>query len=78
MKEPILRCAQTDPRYLRQYIDEIDGRRPEEERGVRNWRAARRSTLLLLVALFGLQYYFFDIYLTIMTLPQLSLMAALP
>jgi len=78
VKEPILRCAQTDPRYLRQYIDEIDGRRPEEDRGVRFWRATRRSTLLLLIALFGLQYYFFDVYLTIMTLPGLGVMAALP
>lgn len=63
---------------LRRYIDEIASRDPESEPAVKYWRAAGRTTLLLLLAISGLQYYFFDVFLTIMTLPQLTLVAGLP
>lgn len=45
---------------------------------MRYWRAAARATLALLLAFSGLQYYFFDVYLTIMALPRVTLIAALP
>lgn len=63
---------------VRRYIDEIAARSPDSEPTVKYWHAARRSTLLLLLTLFGLQYYFFDVFLTIMALPRLTLIAALP
>jgi hypothetical protein len=51
---------------------------PPEEPKVRRWRIAGRATLLLLLAFSGLQYYFFDVYLTIMALPRVTWAAALP
>lgn len=53
-------------------------RSPLEEPSVRYWRAAGRATLLILLAFAALQYYFFDVQLTILSLPSVSLVAALP
>lgn len=63
---------------IRRYVAELEARDPESERSVRYWQAAGRLTLLLLFAYSALQYYFFDVYLTIMALPQATLIAALP
>jgi len=63
---------------LRRHIDEIAARSPDSERRVKYWRAAGRTTLLLLLTFSGLQYYFFDVFLTIMALPSVTLVAALP
>jgi hypothetical protein len=57
---------------------ENESRNPLEEPRVKAWRAAARTTLLILLASSGLQYYFFDVYLTIMTLPRVTMAAALP
>ncbi len=48
---------------------------PFGEPRVRHWRAAERITLLLLLAYLGLQYYFFDVYLTIMAPPKVTVHA---
>jgi hypothetical protein len=53
-------------------------RNPQDEPVVRRWRTAGRLTLSLLLGYAGLQYYFFDVYLTIEALPRVVLMAALP
>ena len=53
-------------------------RSPQDEPVVRRWRTAGRFTLSALLAYAGLQYYFFDVYLTIEALPRVVLMAALP
>jgi len=60
------------------FIDDAWPRNPLEERRVRYWRAAGRTTLFVLLGFSGLQYYFFDVYLTIMAMPKLTLLAALP
>ena len=48
---------------------------PQEEPAVRRWRIAARATLLALLGYAGLQYYFFDVYLTIMALPRVAVIA---
>ena len=60
------------------FIDDAWPRNPLEERRVRYWRAAGRTTLFMLLGFSGLQYYFFDVYLTIMAMPKVTLLAALP
>lgn len=62
----------------RSFVDETWPRNPLQEPRVRYWRAAGRATLLMLFAYAGLQYYFFDVYLTIMTMPRVTLLAAVP
>lgn len=51
---------------------------PHEQRKVRYWHVASRTTLAVLLAFSGLQYYFFDVYLTIMAMPSVTVLAALP
>jgi hypothetical protein len=63
---------------IRRYIDGISAQNPLEEPMRKYWRAARRAILLMLLGYTGLQYYFFDVYLTIMAMPSLSVLAALP
>ena len=53
-------------------------RNPRDEPVVRRWRTAGRLTLSALLAYAGLQYYFFDVYVTIGALPRVVLIAALP
>ena len=50
---------------------------PLQDRRVRCWRIAGRATLLTLLALSGLQYYFFHVFLTIMAMPRVTLLAGL-
>lgn len=59
------------------FNDETWPRNPLAEPRVRYWRAAGRTTLALLLAFSALQYYFFDIYLTIITLPKVGVLAPL-
>ena len=63
---------------VRRFVDETWPWNPLEERKVRRWRAAGRTTLFMLLAFSGLQYYFFDVYLTIMAMPSVTVLAALP
>lgn len=51
---------------------------PLDHRRVRYWRVAGRATLFVLLACSGLQYYFLDVYLTIMTMPRVTVLAGLP
>lgn len=60
------------------FIDDTWPRNPLDEPRVKYWRAAGRTTLLVLLAFSGMQYYFFDVYLTIMAMPRVTLLAALP
>lgn len=50
---------------------------PLREPRVRRWRLAGRTTLLLLLSFSVLQYYFFDVYLTILTMPRVTVPGAL-
>lgn len=52
--------------------------RPAREAGVRRWRVAGRMTLGALLAFSALQYYFFDVCLTILAMPRVTWLAALP
>jgi hypothetical protein len=63
---------------LRRFIDHTWPRSPLDLPSVRYWRAAGRTTLLVLFVFSGLHYYFFDVYLTIMALPSVTLLAGLP
>lgn len=63
---------------VRRFMDAAWPLNPLEEPRVRRWRAAGRTTLFVLLAFSGLQYYFFEVYLTIMAMPRLTLLAGLP
>jgi hypothetical protein len=63
---------------VRRFIDDAWPLHPSEEAPVKYWRAAGRTTLLVLLAFSGLQYYFLNVYLTIMALPSVTLVAGLP
>ena len=63
---------------VRCFIDDAWPHCPLDEPRVRYWRAAARATLLLLLAFSGLQYYFLEVHLTILALPRVTLVAALP
>ena len=78
MKQETASESLTGEPQVRRFIDDAWPRSPLEEPRVRYWRAARRTTLLLLLAFSGLQYYFFEVHLTIMALPRVTLVAALP
>ena len=78
MKQEIALEMLASRAHVRRYIDAIAARNPQSEHSVTYWRAARRIILLLLLTFSGLQYYFFDVFLTIMALPSLTLLAAVP
>ena len=59
------------------FVDETWPRNPVDEPRVKYWRAAGRATLLVLLAFSALQYYFLDVYLTIMVMPRVTLIAGL-
>ena len=58
-----------------QFVDAAWPLNPLEEPVVKRWRTAARAILLALLGYAGLQYYFFDVYLTIMALPRVALLA---
>jgi hypothetical protein len=78
LKEEVTSELSSSHTELRRFIDETWPRSALELPSVRYWRAAGRAVLLLLFAFSGLQYYFFDVQLTIMALPSVTLLAALP
>ncbi len=78
MKQENESQSPTSSAQVQRFVDEAWPRNPLEEPRVRYWRAAGRTTLLILLASAGLQYYFFDVYLTIMALPRVTMLAALP
>jgi hypothetical protein len=63
---------------VRRFIDDAWPHSPLEVVRVRYWRAAARTTLLVLLAFSGLQYYFLEVQLAILALPRVTLLAALP
>jgi hypothetical protein len=70
--------SSTNAAQLRRFNDETWPQNPLDAPRVRYWRAAGQATLLVLLAFSGLQYYFFDVYLTIMAMPRVTLIAGLP
>ena len=79
MKEEIaLQLSSSQAEELRRFINDTWQRSPLELPSVRYWRLAGRAVLLLLFTFSALQYYFFDVYLTIMALPSVTLLAGLP
>jgi hypothetical protein len=72
---PELSSSQAD---LHRFINDTWPRSALELPSVRYWRAAGRAVLLVLFAFAGLQYYFFDVHLTIMALPSITVLAGLP
>ncbi len=79
MKEEIALQSRASPEaQVRRFVDDAWPLNPDEETPVKFWRAAGRSTLLVLLAFSGIQYYFLDVYLTIMALPSVTLVAGLP
>lgn len=61
---------------VRRFIDAAWPRNPLDDPRVKSWRAARNYVLYGLLTCLALQYYFFDVYLTIMTLPSAGVIAA--
>ncbi len=78
MKEQIASESRSNEAQIRAFLEAAWPRSPLDEPRVRHWRAAGRTTLLVLLASSGLQYYFFNVYLTIMALPRVTLVAGLP
>ena len=70
---PQSRCNRAQ---VRRFMDDAWPRDPLGEPPTRYWRVAGRITLLILLAFAGFQYYFFDVYLTIMALPRLDVLVA--
>jgi hypothetical protein len=66
----------SDRAQVRRFNNDAWPRDPFEEPRTRYWRAAGRITLLALLAFAGIQYYYFDVYLTIMALPRLEVLVA--
>ena len=62
-----------DVRWL---IESTWPRNPLDDPKVKFWRAARGYVLFGLVAYLALQYYFLDVYLTIMALPSAGVITA--
>jgi len=60
---------------IHRFIDAAWPLNPLEEPAVKRWRSAARAILLALLGYAGLQYYFFDVYLTIMALPRVAVIA---
>jgi hypothetical protein len=69
--------SSTSASLVGRFVDETWPRNPLDEPRVKYWRAAGRATLLVLLAFSALQYYFLDVYLTIMAMPRLTLIAGL-
>ena len=63
---------------VRRFLDAAWPLDPLEKAAVRRWRVAGRTTLGVLLAFSALQYYFFDVYLTILAMPRVTWLAALP
>ncbi len=78
MKQEISSQPPAREAEVRRFVDQTWPWNPLEERKVLLWRAAGRTTLFMLLAFSGLQYYFFDVYLTIMAMPSVTVLAALP
>jgi hypothetical protein len=78
LKEEIASELPSRQAELHRFIDDTWPRCPLELPSVRYWRAAGRTTLVVLLVFSGLQYYFFDVHLTIMALPSVTLVAGLP
>ena len=57
----------------RRYVDGllVRGNAPDLP-SVRRWRLAAKATLLTLLAFSGLQYYFLNVFLEIMSLPGMT------
>jgi CRP-like cAMP-binding protein len=53
---------------IRQYIDELDTAKVSELPSVRRWYTAKRFILAALLVFAVLQYYFFDVFLEMMSL----------
>ncbi|HSU62736.1 MAG TPA: cyclic nucleotide-binding domain-containing protein [Burkholderiales bacterium] len=53
---------------IRQYIDELDTAKVSEIPSVRRWYTAKRVILVALLVFAVLQYYFFDVFLEMMSL----------
>jgi hypothetical protein len=78
LKQGIAAELPSSQAQLHRFINDTWPRSPLELPSVRYWRAAGRAVLLVLFAFSGLQYYFFDVHLTIMALPTITLLAGLP
>lgn len=57
---------------VREYLDELAQRRSQTSAAARRWRTAKAATLAALGVLALLQYYFLDVMLQMVTLPQLT------
>ena len=62
----------------RQFVNAAWPCNPLEQPHIKRWQLAARMTLIGLFTYAGLQYYFFDVYLTIMAMPSVTLPAGLP
>ncbi len=74
--QPLAQCDTTASAAQR-FVEDTWPLDPLREPRVRRWRLAGRTTLLLLLTFSVLQYYFFDVYLTILTMPRVTLPGAL-
>jgi hypothetical protein len=60
------------PEDARRYIDALSSKRGRDLPSVARWRRASHVTLFVLVAFSGIQLYFMNIYIEILSMPSLS------
>ena len=73
--QPSVQCV-TRGSAAQRFVEDTWPLDPLREPRVRRWRLAGRTTLLLLLTFSVLQYYFCDVYLTILTMPRVTLPGA--
>ena len=66
------------PADILSYLAEISGDAPKAHRVRERTRIARETVLIGLLALAGLQYYFWDVYLQIASLPSIHVFVPVP
>ena len=76
MKDDRIAQSATGESAAQRFVDETWPLDPLGEPRVRRWRFAGRTTLLLLLTFSVLQYYFYDVYLTILTMRRVTLPGA--
>jgi hypothetical protein len=57
---------------IRAVLKELSARKAGDDPSVQRWKMAKRVTLLVVLSAAFLQYYFLDVALQIMSLPELT------
>jgi len=73
---PFARHIRT-PEDARRYVRALSSKSGRELPGVARWRRAGQVTLFVLLAFSGLQFYFMNVFIEILSLPSLTVFVPL-